>query len=480
MLDHTLLLAAVLLMFALGGPPLIEDAAINNATAWWLAAHLGLAACIAFCVRALLHNRDGALSWPRMQLASRLSLVARTAAIAWQAATLLTTNVYVDVTSAFDAVILAGDLAFLTPVLVVFAAWWWAWLPVDVRMQEAAILNAVDQGEPPPRRFGKPALLWTSIRQNGLFVLVPALLLLGSVEAASRVTTSFLPDASETLSTFVHIGAIAGLFAVIPVVLVRLVLPTQPLPREPDAPDLRAILRLARVRVLDVRVWRTGRAMANAAAVGIIGPIRYVLLTDALLAGLRPIEAEAVVAHEAAHLRFRHAAWMAGGLIVTAAGIIVAGVGVIDMLAIESRPDWVDGGLGIAALLGGVAVALCFSRLFERQADAFAAKLLSRREGSDIVTPAASWALASALLRVARANGLPPTKGSWRHGTIVDRAARLEKIVGTPLDRIPADRNARRAKAAVAVAAIAVGTGVAVSSDEAIRLLFWILGVGGS
>ncbi|MDQ7778476.1 MAG: M48 family metalloprotease [Planctomycetota bacterium] len=55
------------------------------------------------------------------------------------------------------------------------------------------------------------------------------------------------------------------------------------------------------------RVWHTGAArVPNAGMVGLIGAIRYVLISDVLLQTLSPDELESVVGHELGHAKHRH------------------------------------------------------------------------------------------------------------------------------------------------------------------------------
>ena len=56
--------------------------------------------------------------------------------------------------------------------------------------------------------------------------------------------------------------------------------------------------------------------MINGAVMGAITPVRYILLTDALLETLPRERVEAVMAHELAHVRRHHIFW----LVMAAAG----------------------------------------------------------------------------------------------------------------------------------------------------------------
>src|SRR5690606_31987071 len=65
-----------------------------------------------------------------------------------------------------------------------------------------------------------------------------------------------------------------------------------------------------RVRFREVLLWRTFGGMVNAAVMGMLAPLRYILLSDALLEHLPAEQVEAVMAHEVAHIRKRHLVWL--------------------------------------------------------------------------------------------------------------------------------------------------------------------------
>ena len=59
-------------------------------------------------------------------------------------------------------------------------------------------------------------------------------------------------------------------------------------------------------RFTDILVWDTGHMMVNACVTGILPRFRYVLLSDALLESLTPLETAAVFGHEIGHVAHRH------------------------------------------------------------------------------------------------------------------------------------------------------------------------------
>ena len=75
-------------------------------------------------------------------------------------------------------------------------------------------------------------------------------------------------------------------------------------PLAPPALDTR--LTASGFRFTDVLVWDTGQMMVNACVTGILPGFRYVLLSDALLESLSPLETAAVFGHEIGHVAHRH------------------------------------------------------------------------------------------------------------------------------------------------------------------------------
>jgi STE24 endopeptidase len=222
---------------------------------------------------------------------------------------------------------------------------------------------------------------------------------------------------------------------VVQIVLAPLLIVTlraQPLPEE----TLRRLRRLAArmgVRVRDIRAI-PGRAqrVANAAQIGAVPGLRYIVVTDYLLERLDPDEVDAVVAHELGHVRGHHltvkllsvfGVW----LLLEAAMVTVdlrSGGGTSVLLLI---PVLVAFPLGILFVQGIVGVR------FEQRADDAAARAVG---GSR---------LASALQAIGELNGRRPETGRvWamltQHPGLDDRLRRLRTRVPATTERVAAVR----------------------------------------
>lgn len=71
--------------------------------------------------------------------------------------------------------------------------------------------------------------------------------------------------------------------------------------------EVRSIWAVGRQKVPKVLLWSTRGTAANAAMVGLLGPWKKLLLTDALLERLTASELQLVMMHELSHCRQRHA-----------------------------------------------------------------------------------------------------------------------------------------------------------------------------
>lgn len=254
-----------------------------------------------------------------------------------------------------------------------------------------------------------------------------------------------------------------GILMVSPL-FVRLAWPTRSLPAGPLRDRLESIAKRAGFQCADILVWDTDRMLVNACVTGVLPRFRYVLLSDALIESLTPMELAAVFGHEIGHVAHRHLPFF-----------LFFFVGCLAILTIISEPlaelgdqlaalaGFNSGNWAMAAgvieavivLLGvGAFIWIVFghlSRRFERQADVFGCKVVSGEFPDDATLPAegpspsSAWEIhpagvrifSSALATVAHQNGIDADARSWRHGSIASRIAFLQKLAVAP-DREPA------------------------------------------
>lgn len=332
----------------------------------------------------------------------------------------------------------------LLPPLIAWMALWWAQFPADRALREQSMLIQLNDDLPlrAPPTFA--SYFAANLRLQMLFTVVPILLiLLGHDVAVAVWKTALGVGPSETAEAAINLLSAAAVFAFAPQIL-RYVLDTVPLPDSPLRNRLREMCRRHGLRYRDILLWRTRSSMGNAAVVGIIPHLRYILMSDLLLETMSDEQIEAVFAHEMGHIVHRHMIWYV---------IFFA----ILLLALAGPGDWIGMRVDamVRALFSGawapevaalilLALALAgflilfgyISRRFERQADVFAARNLESSQPpasiSRPVGPRGAALFASALHRVAIINNIPIATRSWCHGSIARRMNYLLELSHDP------------------------------------------------
>jgi Zn-dependent protease with chaperone function len=416
---------------------------------------------MSWCRRRLGQGRSAHL----IMTADRLLHVARWFMLVDYAAAVLLAGWLRAVRGVVGDLVLVDELLTMLPPILGVAALWWLHYPIDRALRQALLMRRLDLGKPVYPMPGRWRYVFRQLRLHLLLLLVPILLILGAAEAIhlalARLPDEPLPNWAGDAATFL-VGLGVFLFAPL---MARVLLSVHPLPNGPVRDELESICRHHRVRVRDFLLWGTDGSMINAAVMGLIGPLRYVLLTDALIETMTRRQVQAVMAHEVGHVRRHHMPWMVLSLLAV---LLLSGI-VVSLPFLLSEPlrvrwdaraiPWIEGAAtAVAAILALIAFGW-ISRRFERQADTFAVQHLSRTgdEEADIpgdgasVTAEAAFALHSALQTIARLNTVDPHRRSWRHGSITWRQQYLNSIIGRPLDGLPIDRFIRRLKLAVVV-----------------------------
>ena len=264
----------------------------------------------------------------------------------------------------------------------------------------------------------------------------------------------------------IQLAALGLLVLMASPLFIRLAWPTRSLPEGPLRQRLERVAKRVGFRFNDLLVWDTGHMMVNACVTGVLPGFRYVLLSDALIDTLSPVEIAAVFGHEVGHVAHRHLSFF-GFFFLGSLGVLalIARVCSVPESWIAAVP-WVPAGqlsnlsemVEAAAILGclGIFFWLVFgqlSRRFERQADVFGCKVVScgagecpphldleevadgpesRDRSVPALCPVGVQIFCEALASVARQNGIDVGTRSWRHGSIAHRLAFLERLQANP------------------------------------------------
>ena len=222
------------------------------------------------------------------------------------------------------------------------------------------------------------------------------------------------------------IGTLAlGILAplLMPLVLVRM-WHAQPLPASELRELLEAACRHMRVRVRYLMLWPAEvTKVYNAAVIGVLPRLRYVLFSQDLLRDFPPRQILAVLGHELGHARYWHLPLYMLFVLVTLmtsfllAAPLTTALGHLALFRTTS-PELREGMITVALL--GLKWRLIFgylSRACERQADLSGAELSG-----------GPTTMRDALRTVARLSGQAENTPSWRHYSIRERAAFLDRV----------------------------------------------------
>mgnify|MGYP006290223479 CR=1 FL=1 len=339
---------------------------------------------------------------------------------------------------------LLGRLLGVAPFVAALLAAWVASYPLYRAARRRSEGNvAWDLGE----------YLGYNVRHHLLFILAPVSLVLLGTDALVLYVAPLLPEspAGEFALAAGMLATVGGVFLFAPAVIVN-VWKTARLPDGPLRRELEDVGRRFRLRWRDILVWRSGGAIANAGVMGLIGRIRYVLLSDGLLERMNDVEIRAIFAHEAAHIRAHHIFYSAVFVISSVTLSTIAGLAVATAMGL---PAWAEGGVALSLVILTIGVGFGWiSRRFERQCDVAAAwemgRLLTGEQGDGPrLHPEGVAAFAGALQRVADLNGIPAGQWNWRHGSILCRVGHVMWLGSTGRGRDRIDRLVRWIKVGI-------------------------------
>jgi Zn-dependent protease with chaperone function len=285
-----------------------------------------------------------------------------------------------------------------------FAAWmglWWSQYPADRALREQTLLldweNDLPLHQPPPFR----SYFSMNLRLQVLFTVVPVLMIVATRDLMMLGATRGLHWTGDRLQPraelLASVVAAALVFLLAPEVL-RRVLRTTPLPPSPLRMRLEFLCERAGIRYREILLWQTQNNVGNAAVMGVLPWMRYVLLSDVLLERMTDDEIEAVFAHELGHIVHRHMSWYAVFFIV----LILLMMALADAIGrvFPTLDQSTNAGVMLMLMAGTGIFLLLFgalSRCCERQADVYAARTMEATKG-----PLAAAATAAELLLDAR------------------------------------------------------------------------------
>ncbi len=378
--------------------------------------------------------------------------------------------------------ILLDELLVILPTLVYWGLGWWFYYPIERRLREAGLIRLLDQGLPAYPIWTRWQYVGSQFRHQVALILVPLLAILAWAELIQLGGPAGRQWFSPGAEPWLLVGGCFVIFLFAPL-MIRLIWDTAPLPDGEIRRHLLVMCKDHRVGVRDLLLWRTHGGMINAAVIGLIAPLRFILITDALLGQMPKPHVEAVMAHELAHVRKRHMLWLLVwavalmGLVETAGLFALSANGVRleqtaqalklttvggDPIAVGLSFESLDSPQALVLAVSSAAMAVWVtgfgwvSRRVERQADSFAAAHLARQRGGETIESQDAQTMIDALQHVADLNHIAVAKHSWRHGSIAWRQDYLRSLVGKPMLGLPIDRQMRYINALAVLMVVAV------------------------
>jgi Zn-dependent protease with chaperone function len=350
-----------------------------------------------------------------------------------------------------------GTIIGVLPALLAWMGLWWSQFPLDRALREHNVLSQLEADLPVFSSTNFRDYFINKLRVDLLFAIVPLLLILVIRDIAAvviyclshaavgqRLGISWpVSDLTETVLSVISVACVL-LFSP---KLLTYVLHTQRLPDSPLRRGLSAISQRAGVRCREILLWRTQNNLGNAAVMGLIPQLRYVMLSDLLLESMTDLQIQAVFAHELGHVKHRHLAWFVVFFPAVIFCLFTLSALLEDHLRLNQTVHEIFD-LG-SMIISGVILLISFgflSRWFERQADVYAARTLERESLSQPLPPQTTGAsiFASALERVAIVNNIPISARNWTHGSIQSRMRYIKRLGRDPQVAERFDRTGRR------------------------------------
>ena len=351
--------------------------------------------------------------------------------------------------------ILIDDLLILLPFFLAQVLGWWGLYAAERALRPAGVPGS---GRAPVPHLGR--FLTLKVRQS-LGLVLPGILVFSLGQDLAR--QPWPRWANGAWAPMAGMAAMGMLVLAMSPLFIRLAWPTHPLPPGPLRDRLEHLSKRFGFRCTDILVWDTGHVLVNAGVTGALPWFRYVLLTDALIENLNPLEVAAVFGHEIGHIAHRHLFYL-GFFFVGSLGVLSLFEPLLGTPLVAGLPPFLPAGWSgptADAIVQASAVMLCLglyfllvfghvSRRFERQADVFGCRTVSCGQvdcpphadpDSPFVAatpaqvplcPVGIRIFANALANVASLNGMEHRARSWRHGSISRRIAFLEGLEGRP------------------------------------------------
>ena len=339
---------------------------------------------------------------------------------------------------------LVWEMVLVCPFVLAMFLHWLAIYPLDRMVRNYIRQTSAVMAEPTLPVWSRREFLLFHIRYDLLFAAVP----IGLIALVMDLLSLLEPIIGSVATMGMTVAGVGAIAIFTPMILVNL-WRAKPLPSGHLRDRLVQLSKMIGFSFRDIVVWDSAGVIVNAAILGFIKQARYVLISDAMLEHFSDDAIVAVFAHEAGHAIHHHIPYTA----IFSIGWFMLVVPVLQGFSIamgvsESSAEVVSVILSAALWVGVFGL---LSRRFERQADVFAASIMSayiqqastecessvEQDGlNDNTSPhrlnrEGVKLFGAALQAVARLNGVEPSQRNFRHGSIRSRLNFLDKTLLT-------------------------------------------------
>ncbi len=456
---------AIVLSVPPDGPPWSR---LTSPTATWLIvighvlATAAVAAVYAYLVRVKLEREPVWLPGAQQRLAQGNTAV-RALVLGGTSVSVYLTDWSVIVRSWPAVNVLWGldELVMLLPCFVATLLAWTILYPADRAVRQVALELRLWASVPARPVWRLASYLGFMLRHHILIVAVPMTLIVVANDFVNLYGQRMRMATGLVWADQVLLVCIAGLVFLVAPVLLRYIWHTRPLPPGDLRTRLEALCARIGLTYHRILIWESDGMVVNAAVMGIIRPVRYILLSDGLLEMMDDRKIEAVFGHEAGHVKHRHMHFF---LLFAVLSMLLVG-GMVELVyqfwpeALGSRAimrDYAQVGAMVMIVLVWMFGFGAVSRRFEWQADLYGTRCVTASPedcqlpcfyhgtaavtGPEIPPPPPQAAVcatavnvfADGLHRIAVLNGIPPEARSWRHSSIANRIRRLKSYALDP------------------------------------------------
>ncbi len=342
-------------------------------------------------------------------------------------------------------VVLADEIVLLGPFIVMLIMKWHCFYPINRYVREYVVAGQLAEGLSARPVWTRRQYVSFQIRHGLLIILVPLMLMLALKDVVCLFVDNLFP-AEEAAGNFVSyageiiIAAGAAVIFIFSPLLLRRIWLTRTLPDGPLRTRLEEFCRKIKLSYRDILLWDTYSAVANAAVMGLIRRIRYVMLSDNLIENMSDEQIEAVFAHEAGHIKHHHIMFMVMCIVGAGSVTFLLLRGMEDLLnetaVTEQLPGkygaWFIDGAGVLLMISWILLFGWVSRRFERQADLHAAMAVDPQDEHKTLGEHGAYIMGSTLQRIAFLNGIATETRSWRHSSIASRRDFLYHLSAQP------------------------------------------------